>query len=206
MTPLDLHAFLRSRRSVRRFRPDPVPPDVLERILETASFAPSAHNRQPWRFVVLSSAQERFHLAQAMADDFGAALQQDGLSGDEIATRLERSRRRITNAPLAIVLCTDFMAADEYPDRERQAADNLMLVQDATLAGGMLLLAAHAEGLGACWVCAPLFTPDAALFALHLPETWEPLALILLGYALETPAPRARKPIQEVTRYFPPAP
>src|SRR5215475_1912615 len=50
----DLHNFLRTRRSIRRFKPDPVPDPVIQNILLTAAFAPSAHNRQPWRFVVVT--------------------------------------------------------------------------------------------------------------------------------------------------------
>jgi coenzyme F420-0:L-glutamate ligase / coenzyme F420-1:gamma-L-glutamate ligase len=116
--------------------------------------------------------------------------------------RLKRSRRRIETAPVAVILCADFAAGDFYPDPDRTAADNLMLVQDATLAGGTLLLAAHAEGLGACWMCAPLFAPATVRHTLSLPETWEPLALILLGYPAEEPQNRPRLPLGEVVQYF----
>src|SRR5687768_2063471 len=55
LTTTELHNFLRTRRSIRRFKPDPVPASVIEEILTTATYAPSAHNRQPWRFAVLAS-------------------------------------------------------------------------------------------------------------------------------------------------------
>ena len=57
MTPIGLEAlqsFLRSRRSVRRFRPDPIDPALVRGLLEAARWAPSPHNRQPWRFVVVT--------------------------------------------------------------------------------------------------------------------------------------------------------
>jgi nitroreductase len=47
-----LHTFLRSRRSIRRFKPDPIPGEMIQRFLENAEYAPSAHNLQPWRFVL----------------------------------------------------------------------------------------------------------------------------------------------------------
>ncbi|MFZ6031335.1 MAG: nitroreductase family protein [Chloroflexota bacterium] len=193
-----------ARRSVRRFRPDPLPDDVLKRILAAATSAPSAHNRQPWRFAVLTTPAVKVSLAEALAETYRADLIADGRAAEEIHTRLERSLRRITAAPVAIVLCTDFAAGDFYPDAERTAADNLMLVQDATLAGGTLLLAAHAEGIGACWMCAPLFAPATTREHLTLPESWEPLALILLGYPAEGQAvpKRPRLSLDEVARYF----
>ncbi len=71
-----------------------------------------------------------------------------------------------------------------------------MAMQSASLAGGQLLLAAHAEGLGACWMCGPLFAPQAVRDALDLPADWEPQALIVLGWPAEQPAARARQAIR----------
>ena len=65
---IDLHDFLRTRRSIRRFKPDRVPAPVIKRILETATYAPSAHNLQPWRFVVVAAVSARTCLGQALTD------------------------------------------------------------------------------------------------------------------------------------------
>src|SRR5512138_3577939 len=100
---MDLHSFLRSRRSIRRFTPQPVPDEAVERILATAVCAPSAHNRQPWRFCVLKSAEAKSRLADAMAADFRRDLERDNLAAAEVAARVESSRSRITSAPLVIV-------------------------------------------------------------------------------------------------------
>ncbi len=78
---MELHRFLRSRRSVRRFTQDEVPDAVIRRIVETACYAPSAHNRQPWRFCVLKQADAKSRLADAMALEFRNDLLRDGLSG-----------------------------------------------------------------------------------------------------------------------------
>jgi coenzyme F420-0:L-glutamate ligase / coenzyme F420-1:gamma-L-glutamate ligase len=51
---VDIHNFLRARRSVRRFKTDLIPAPVIQRIIETATYAPSAHNLQPWRFAVVT--------------------------------------------------------------------------------------------------------------------------------------------------------
>src|SRR5215216_2108387 len=69
-TATDFHNFLRTRRSIRRFLSKPVPDSVIRNILTTATFAPSAHNRQPWRFVVVTDESVKGTLAEAMALDF----------------------------------------------------------------------------------------------------------------------------------------
>ncbi len=203
MQPTGLfHDFLRSRRSVRRFLEREVPREVVERILETASWAPSAHNRQPWRFAVLTTPEARTRLAAEMGEEFRRDLVQDGLDAEEVEARVQRSSRRLIEAPVAIVLCLDPADLDHYPDPERQAAEHWMGVQSAALAGGWLLLAAHAEGLGGVWVCAPLFAPQAVRRALGLPDDWEPQGLLILGYPSRIPEPRPRKPIDQATLFY----
>jgi coenzyme F420-0:L-glutamate ligase/coenzyme F420-1:gamma-L-glutamate ligase len=196
------HDWLRSRRSVRRFQPQPVPEEAVQRILETATWAPSAHHRQPWRFAVLSSLESRSRLAQALGEAFRRDLHADGLSPAEVDAQVGRSRQRIQEAPLAILLCLDLLIGDTYPDAVRQQSEHWMGVQSVALAGGHLLLAAWAEGLGSVWMCAPLFAPAIASQALDLPPEWQPQALILLGYPARIPDPPLRRPLAEVTKYF----
>jgi F420 biosynthesis protein FbiB-like protein len=174
----------------------------LERILETATWAPSAHHRQHWRFAVLTSAEAKQRLADEMGADFRRDLQASGVEEAEIKARVERSRRRIMNAPVAIVLCMHRSVGDEYSDEKCQRAEYLMGVQSTALAGLQLLLATHGEGLGGVWTCGPLFAPDPVRRALNLSGEWEPQALILLGFPAEHPEPRPRRPIDEVVRYF----
>ncbi len=183
------HRLLRSRRSVRRFQNRPVPRPVLERILRTALRAPSAHNRQPWRFVLVQSSARREALVQALHRAWEQDLLRDGLSPSDIQARLRRSRERLMAAPVLLCLCHDTSTEDPYPDPRRRQAERLMGVQSTALAGVYLLLAAHAEGLAGVWMCAPLFAPEAVRRVLQLPETWEPQAFLLLGY----PAQRARR-------------
>lgn len=202
MVKEEIHSFLRSRRSVRKFKKAPIPREVVQRILATATWAPSAHNRQPWRLIVLETQDSKQALLNAMLPRFQADMLADGLSPEEAEIRLQRSRNRIWEAPLAILLCMDPEALDRYPDPTRQSAEQTMGTQSVSLFGGTLLLAAHAEGLGAVWICAPLFAPDAVIDALKLPATWEPQGLILLGYPVENPSPRPRRDIDEVTRYL----
>ena len=195
----DLHDFLRTRRSIRRFATDPIPEDIVRRALETATHAPSAHNRQPWRFVIIKDSLVKSRLAEAMAADFQRDLSADGLSAQEIEARLGKSRRRITSAPLVIVLCLDASVMDTYPDPTRKKAEYLMAVQSVAAAGQQLLLALHAEGLGAVWTCGPLFAPQVVIKSLDLSATWEPQAMFFVGHPMESPTKKTIPPLEEVS-------
>jgi coenzyme F420-0:L-glutamate ligase / coenzyme F420-1:gamma-L-glutamate ligase len=197
-----LHDWLRSRRSVRRFRPEAVDPEILTRILETATHAPSAHNRQPWRFVILTQPDPKMRLGDAMAAEFWRDMAADGLPAPEIDALVTRSKERIRQAPVVVVLCMDAGEMDAYPDERRRQAERLMAVQSTALAGLQLQLAAHAEGLGTVWVCAPLFAPQAVRLALNLPEAWEAQSMFFLGYADGEPKPKAMQPLANVVKYI----
>lgn len=199
---MDFHDFLRSRRSVRRFRPDPVPDSAVARMITTAVSAPSAHNRQPWRFCVLKHSESKARLAGAMAADFRRDLHKDDLPPAEVDARVERSRSRITSSPVVIVLCLDMSEMDVYPDQRRAAAERMMTIQSTAAAGMQLLLAAHAEGLGAVWTCGPLFAPEVVCAALDLDPHWEPQAMFFIGQPDQPPRPKEMKPLESVVRWM----
>jgi F420 biosynthesis protein FbiB-like protein len=201
-TTTDLHSFLQTRRSVRRFRPDPVPDSVIQTILSTATYAPSAHNRQPWRFVVVTNSSVKARLAEAMAEDFERDLRRDGVARDRIEAQLKRSRDRITSAPVLILLCLDMSEMDSYPDEKRQQAERTMAVQSVAAAGLQLLLAAHAQGLGGVWVCSPLFTQETIKVTLKLSRTWEPQGMFFIGYADGFPKHKEMKDLQSMVKWL----
>lgn len=189
---------LHERQTVRRFRPEPVPGPLVARLVSAATRAPSAHNRQPWRFCVVEARAGRQALAQAMGGRLRADRERDGDDPQAIAADVRRSHERITGAPLAILVCVTMAEMDRYADAARAAAEWLMAVQSTAMAGANLLLAAEAEGLGACWMCAPLFCPDEVRQALKLPADWVPQGLVLLGYPAEAGKFRQRKPLRDV--------
>lgn len=190
-----------SRRSIRTFLPRDVPAELVIQLIESATWAPSAHNRQPWRFVVLSAKETRARFVEEMGILFNQDLTADGISEQEVDKVVQRSKERILNAPVAILVCLDISQADTYPDQRRQTAEYIMGVQGVAMAGSTLLLAAHAVGLGGVWICAPLFVPETTRTVLDLPAEWEPQGLILLGYPAKIPKPRSRQSVREVTRY-----
>jgi coenzyme F420-0:L-glutamate ligase/coenzyme F420-1:gamma-L-glutamate ligase len=179
-----LNLFSR-RRSIRRYTRQPVPEALICSMLEAAIWAPSAHNRQPWRFCVVREAGHQAALAQAMGARLRRDLQRDGLPAEAIEADAARSYSRITGAAALIALCLSMRDMDSYPDAERSQREWVMAVQSTAMAGQNLLLAADALGLGACWMCAPLFCPDVVSDVLALPDDWQPQALITLGYPAE---------------------
>jgi F420 biosynthesis protein FbiB-like protein len=191
---------MRARRSIRRYRARALPDGLIERLIDAARWAPSAHNRQPWRFVVLRESERKERLADAM----GARLRADRLADGDAPDALERdvaaSRARIVTAPAVIAACCTLADMDRYPDARRAEAERLMAVQSTAMAVQNLLLLAHAEGLGACWMCAPLFCPDTVRAALDLPADWEPQALVTLGYPDNAGRPRERRAIADIVR------
>lgn len=184
-----------SRRSIRVYEDRPIPLAVLEEILTLAMWSPSAHNRQPWRFAVVIQKDRQEHLAQAMGERLHADLTADGVALDIIEQDMRRSYTRITSAAVLVCLCMSMIDMDTYPDLKRNHAEWLMAIQSTAMAGQNLLLAAHAAGLGACWMCAPLFCPDIVQTVLDLPSDWEPQALITLGYPAQQRG-RTREPLE----------
>ena len=183
------------RRSIRRYRPDVVPRNIVESLLQAAIWSPSAHNRQPWRFGVIETADQKESLAQAMGARLRHDLQADGVPTAVIEADAGRSYSRITQSPVLIVLCLSMVDMDVYTDDKRSLNEYLMAVQSVAMAGQNILLAAHDIGLGACWMCAPLFCPDVVKETLNLPDDWQPQALLTLGYPAET-REKTRKPLE----------
>ncbi len=199
---MEYHQFLRSRRSVRRFQPVPVPDEAVERMLATAVCAPSAHNRQPWRFCVLKASDAKSRLAAAMAAEFRRDLLRDNLQSADVEARVEASRDRINSSPVVVVLCMDMSVMDVYPDARRAEAERMMAIQSTAAAGLQLLLAAHAEGLAGVWTCGPLFAPEVVSDTLGLDPRWEPQAMFFIGHPAQAPRPKEMKPLESVVRWL----
>ena len=191
----ELVTAIGARRSIRRYRTEALPWEQIERLLEAATRAPSAHNRQPWRFAILDEPKSKDRLARAMGARLRADRLADGDAEDVVERDIARSHGRITGAPAVIVVCLTLADMDGYPDARRAEAEYMMAAQGTAMAVGNLLLAAQAEGLGACWMCAPLFCPDTVVETLGLPADWRPQALITLGRPANDGRARARKPL-----------
>jgi len=191
----DFAQLIQGRRSIRRYQNRPIAPAVLEELLTAAIWAPSAHNRQPWRFCVVTTAATKLALSTRMGEQWRSDLSADNADPDFIERRVAISHARITGAAALIIANVSMAEMDHYPDAKRSEAEWLMAVQSVALACQNLLLAAHGHGLGACWMCAPLFVPALVRDVLALPESWHPQTMITLGYPAEIKE-KARAPLR----------
>ncbi len=191
-----LNRLIHRRRSIRRYTDQPISQELLTSLLEAASWAPSAHNRQPWRFCVVTSAEGKTRLSEAMGEQWRADLGADNADPEFIERRVAISHTRMTSAAALAIANLTMTDMDTYPDPVRAQAEWAMTVQSVALACQNLLLAAEAHGVGACWMCAPLFVPELVRRVLELPSDWEPQALITLGYPAESKQ-KERVPLAE---------
>jgi coenzyme F420-0:L-glutamate ligase / coenzyme F420-1:gamma-L-glutamate ligase len=190
--------LISGRRSVRRYRARRLDPSSIEQLLRAACWAPSAHNRQPWRFVLIEEANSKQRLAASMGHRLSADRLADGDDPSLVRRDVERSHTRITEAPLVVLVCLCMDVMDPYPDDRRGRAEYMMAVQSTAMATQNLLLAAHAMGLGSCVMCAPLFCGDTVADALGLPTGWEPQGLITLGEPAHSGKDGVRRALSEI--------
>ncbi|MGH3436882.1 MAG: coenzyme F420-0:L-glutamate ligase [Sciscionella sp.] len=181
------------RRSVRQFTADPVEPEAVRRAVGIALTAPAPHHTRPVRFAWLRGAAPRAKLLDTMREIWVADLLGDGLQRQRAERRVGRGELLYT-APELIIPLLLLDGAHDYPDQRRRAAEHTMF----TVAGGAavqgLLVALAAEGLGSCWVGSTIFAGDAVRAVLDIPDHWQPLGAIAVGYAADGP-PQPRPPL-----------
>jgi len=176
-----LYGIIQARRDVRKFRPDAVAAEVLERVLTAAHAAPSVGHSQPWRFLVVDDPELR-QRAAVMADSERLA-QAAELDPESARQLLDLQLEGVREAPLGVVVCCDRRVAAAgvlgratFPDAD---------VWSCACAIENLWLAARAEGLGVGWVT--LFRPTELASLLRLPEGVITLGWLCLGWPDERP-------------------
>ena len=137
-----------------------------------------------------------------MGQDLIRARTADGDDPHAIQQDFERSVQRISEAPIVLIACLDMTEMDRYPDPARNQAEYLMAVQSVAMAGQNIMLLAYEQGLGTCWMCAPLFSPRSVHATFPLPEAWIPQGMILMGYPDASGRETSRKPLGEVARWI----
>ena len=166
------------RRDVRRFRPEPLPPGQLDRLLAVADGAPSVGLSQPWRFVTVDDPARRLAIRENFERSNAAALQ---AQADERAGRYARLKLAgLDEAPCHLAVCVDPNPAQG--GGLGRATQPETTAYSAVLAIHTLWLAARTEGVGVGWVS--ILDPAAALAALDVPASWRLVAYLCLGLPL----------------------
>lgn len=193
----NLLSLMRERRSIRRFREEPLPAGTLERLLEAARWAPSASNRQPFRFMAIEAAETRTRMADLVREAVRTSLDNLAEREREPAAAYADNFVRFETAPL--VLAVYFRARNPLAERFDMLAEwDVGAVSSASAAIMNLLLAAHALGLGACWMTGPLLAGPKLEEFLGVPAGWRLSALVPVGIPAETPAAPARRTVSQL--------
>jgi nitroreductase len=170
---------IRTRRSIRKYKSEPVDDRTLETVLEAARQAPSWSNTQCWRFVVVRNAETKGRLSDTL-------------------TETNPARDAVRNAPIVIVACAEMEKAG-YKGGQVTTDKGDWFMFDVALAMHNLVLAAHDVGLGTVYV--GLFDAKKAAGILSVPEGYCVVAITPLGYPDEIKEPRPRKELSEIVHY-----
>jgi len=193
-----LLALMQQRRSVRRFRVEPVPDELLQKLLEAARSAPSAGNRQPYRVLVVRSRTRMAELAVAVraeCERLVAAARKERAA--ELAEYLHYFDW-FEQAPLLLVPIYRSGGPAAFEGALNRSPQDALASTAAAIMS--LLLAAPTLGLGACWMTGPLVAEPALRELLAVPEGWSLAALLPVGFPDEDPPPRPRRALDQLVR------
>jgi nitroreductase len=170
---LDVFEAIKNRRSVRAFTNEPVSDAKVKKLIDAATWAPSAGNIQPWEFVVVRDPEIKRGLCEAAGN-----------------------QNFVEEAPVVIVVCANTLRSERgYGSR----GVNLYCLQDTAAATQNMLLAAQATGLAACWIGA--FNEEEARKVLNVPTGVRPIAIIPIGHPARKPTTRPRRPLNEIVHH-----
>jgi 5,6-dimethylbenzimidazole synthase len=206
---MDVYDAIRARRDVREFRPDPVPSEVLRRLLEAAHCAPSVGFMQPWDFVLVRSLETRRRIHASFLEENARAAARYGAERRQLYGRLKLEG--VLEAPLNLCVTCHRERGGEVLGRSTVRDTDLY---STCLAVQNLWLAARAEGIGVGWVS--ILDPGIVAELLALPSAVMPVAYLCIGYPLafadtpmlETVGWRQRLPLADLVhdeRYDRPA-
>lgn len=177
------------RRSVRHFSAQAVEPQLIEASVAEALTAPAPHHTRPVRFLWLQDGDTRRRVLDRMRDRWRADLTGDGMPADAVERRVARGQI-LYDAPELVIPFVVPDGAHHYPDAQRTAAERTMFTVAAGAAVQALLVALAVRGVGSCWIGSTIFAADLVRHELDVPDDWEPLGAIAIGYAAEPAGPR----------------
>jgi F420 biosynthesis protein FbiB-like protein len=196
---LDIKDVIKSRRSIRKYKKNPIDISKIVEILKFSIWAPSAHNAMPYYFLIIEDPQVKSELVKKMAEEYENDLEKDQIAEPSRKEIIEDSIKKFTAAPIILIPCLSMERMHKYPDKKRQNAEYIMAIQSVSATIQNFLLVSYANGFGCCWYCAPLFCQDIVRKVLDIPKNLDPQAFITVGYPDEMPSPPSRIEIKKIT-------
>jgi nitroreductase len=214
MTGPEMLDWLRTRRSRRSFTGEPIGREALDRLFHAAVTAPSSSNRQPWRFAVVTAPERRARIVDAVrrrTEEMKAIIQR-GHHAQDFADYGDFFFEPLESAAAIVIPqyreVTDLIAqliasGGGDPSRYHTAASMQAELCSTSAAVMALLLQAHAEGLGACWMAGPMVARDEIGEIVGIAEPWRMVGAIALGHPVDDGGAKPqRKPIEKVVTWF----
>jgi len=183
---MEVDEAIKGRRSIRKYTDKPVPLQIVREVLEAGTWAPSAKNGQQWRFTVLTGSSKKElttlfrHELETLSTKIGMARMGSSFN----------SCRIMEEAPVLIMV---------WDSNEAKLLEDSSL-QSVAAAIQNMLLKAYGMGLGSLWICDIYYATK--ILTRHLGKQWKLVAAVTLGWPAETPQPKPRKPVDEVSEFL----
>lgn len=190
---MNINNIIKGRRSIRRYKLKKVSRKLLKSIIEAARWAPSVHNFQPWRFIVIEGKSKQKLIGLLKKQQQGEVL--------FVRLILKNSIKVIENAPVAILVYQrkDFSKRIESGGRRYVTIANILEVQSVACAIENILLAAHSLGLGGVWLGIFMFREKQINKLFKINDKL--MAILTIGYPNERPKAPSRKPLPEIADF-----
>lgn len=207
--------WLSSRRSVRQFKPDEISKEVLTRLIRASTTAPSSSNRQPWRFSVVTCPAIKEKITEAVrrrTDEIKTVIQ-TGHHAEDYANYGDFFHEPLQGAAALVIpqyrvmpdLIANLIESGGGDPEQYHTASTMQAELCSTSASIMaLLLQAHSEGLGACWMAGPMVAVSDICEILKINKPWQMVGAVALGYPVSQPEAKPRKPLERVVQWFTP--
>ncbi len=196
----------RKRRSIRRFKPDPVPDEYIEKILEAARWAMSGSNGQPWEFIVVRDEETKNRIAETMVERGKLTTAMEGSRVKEMRhvassyTQTSASGTEFGSAPVLIVVCADPRTA-QVSQLGRLCDRRWVIDENIATASQIIHLAAVACGLGSRWITIAQWTEEVIKPILGIPPIIKIFNIAAIGYPAHEPKLAYRRELREIVHY-----
>lgn len=205
---MELRSVIYGRRSIRKFKKEPVSVEDIRYMVEMATKAPSANNMQPWKFIVVLNDEVKQKLKIAVEKKFDEFLMKmKDIDSKLFVKGYKNFATFFVEAPAVIlVFCEKYESKLDVVLKKWNVFDKGEIndlrgrpdIQSVAAAIQNLILAAYDKGYGTCWMCAPNVTAEEIREVLGLDGKWMLCAVVPIGRPDEDPKERPRKPLEEV--------
>jgi len=205
---MDIDSFiglLKSRRSIRAYKPDPIPDEYVQKIIEAARWAPSGGDSQPWEFIIIKRKEIKDRIADLFLESIKPYRQAELTREKELripALEMEMREPGFKSAPVFILLCGDPRTNEAFPLAVYQTLAAEVFISNLASAFLCMHLAAKSLGLGSQWVSAAGgVMEDHLKELLNIPKEFKIYDMMAVGYPAYQIGPRSPRKIDEMKHH-----